>query len=49
MKKICIFGTGGFAKEVYWLARQCGREVDAFIDIEQKNIVAAQKLERKLF
>jgi sugar O-acyltransferase (sialic acid O-acetyltransferase NeuD family) len=31
--KICIFGAGGFAKEVYWLAQQCGYEVDAFIDI----------------
>jgi sugar O-acyltransferase (sialic acid O-acetyltransferase NeuD family) len=31
--KICIFGAGGFAQEVYWLAKQCGREVDAFIDI----------------
>jgi sugar O-acyltransferase (sialic acid O-acetyltransferase NeuD family) len=33
MKKICIYGTGGFAKEVYWLSRQCGCEVDAFIDL----------------
>lgn len=33
MKKICIFGAGGFAKEVYWLALQCEREVDAFIDL----------------
>jgi sugar O-acyltransferase (sialic acid O-acetyltransferase NeuD family) len=35
MKKLCIFGAGGFAKEVYWLARQCYREVDAFIDIQK--------------
>jgi sugar O-acyltransferase (sialic acid O-acetyltransferase NeuD family) len=34
MRKICIFGAGGFAKEVYWLAKQCGQEVDAFIDIQ---------------
>ncbi|HEY5267658.1 MAG TPA: NeuD/PglB/VioB family sugar acetyltransferase [Candidatus Saccharimonadales bacterium] len=33
MKKICIYGAGGFAHEVYWLALQCGYEVDAFIDI----------------
>lgn len=33
MKKICIFGAGGFAKEVYWLALQCSKEVDAFIDL----------------
>lgn len=32
-KKLCIFGAGGFAKEVYWLATQCGHEVEAFIDI----------------
>lgn len=34
-KKICIFGAGGFAKEVYWLARQCGYDVDAFIDLHE--------------
>lgn len=34
MAKICIFGAGGFAKEVYWLALQCGREVCAFIDTQ---------------
>lgn len=33
MKKICIFGAGGFAHEVFWLARQCGSEVEAFIDV----------------
>lgn len=33
MKKICIFGAGGFAKEVYWLALQCNKEVDAFVDL----------------
>lgn len=33
MSKICIFGAGGFAKEVFWLSQQCGYEVDAFIDI----------------
>lgn len=35
MKKICIFGAGGFAKEVYWLAVQSGYEVDAFIDTHE--------------
>lgn len=34
MKKICIFGAGGFAKEVYWLAQQCQKQVDAFVDIK---------------
>lgn len=32
--KICIFGAGGFAKEVFWLAHQCGQHVDAFIDLQ---------------
>lgn len=32
MKKICIFGAGGFAKEVFWLANQCNKQVDCFID-----------------
>lgn len=32
-KSICIFGSGGFAKEVFWLARQTGETIDAFIDI----------------
>ncbi len=33
MKKICIYGAGGFAHEVFWLTQQCGYEVDAFIDV----------------
>lgn len=33
MKKLCIFGAGGFAKEVFWLARACGYEPEAFIDV----------------
>jgi|SRR5271165_4241388 len=33
MYKLCIFGAGGFAKEVFWLAKQCGKEIDAFIDL----------------
>jgi sugar O-acyltransferase (sialic acid O-acetyltransferase NeuD family) len=33
-KSICIFGSGGFAKEVFWLARQAGEAIDAFIDIQ---------------
>jgi sugar O-acyltransferase (sialic acid O-acetyltransferase NeuD family) len=32
-KKLCIFGAGGFAKEVYWLAVQNGHDIDAFIDV----------------
>lgn len=29
---LCIFGTGGSAKEIFWLAKQCGRNPVAFID-----------------
>ncbi len=35
MKDICIFGTGGNAREIYNLALQCGREVIAFISKEE--------------
>ncbi len=34
MKKICIFGKGGFSKEVLWLIELLGYEVDSFIDIQ---------------
>lgn len=34
MKELCIFGVGGFAKEVFWLAKQCNKKVAAFIDIQ---------------
>jgi sugar O-acyltransferase (sialic acid O-acetyltransferase NeuD family) len=30
--RLCIFGAGGFAKEVLWLARRCEYDVAAFID-----------------
>lgn len=48
MKKICIFGAGGFAKEVFWLAVQSGLTVDAFIDVhpgEEYHGVKVQKEE----
>lgn len=34
--KLCIFGAGGFAKEVAWLANECGFDVAAFIDVKEK-------------
>ncbi|SRR6266403_481275 len=37
MKKICIFGSGGFAKEVYALALDCKYIVDAFIDVKENS------------
>lgn len=43
--KICIFGAGGFAQEVFWLARQCGRDVDAFIDIHSGGYCCGTKIE----
>lgn len=33
MKKICIFGAGGSAKETYWIAKRCGYEIAALLDI----------------
>lgn len=30
--KICIFGTGGFSKEVFLLAKDCGYQVSFFVD-----------------
>jgi len=32
MRPIVIVGYGGFGREVYWLARDCGREVRGFLD-----------------
>jgi sugar O-acyltransferase (sialic acid O-acetyltransferase NeuD family) len=38
MKKLVILGEGGFAKEVAWLAKDCGFEVVAYLDEhEEKN------------
>jgi len=32
MQKLLIYGSGGFAREVAWLAQECGYEVAAFVD-----------------
>lgn len=32
MKPIIIVGYGGFGREVFWLAKDCGREVVGFLD-----------------
>jgi sugar O-acyltransferase (sialic acid O-acetyltransferase NeuD family) len=37
-KSLCIFGSGGFAKEVYLLARDCGREVKYFVDLHESKL-----------
>lgn len=34
MRPIIIVGYGGFGREVYWLARDCGRTVKGFLDDE---------------
>lgn len=34
-KSLCIFGSGGFAKEVFLLARDCERVVHAFVDLHE--------------
>ena len=31
---LAIFGNGGFAREVYWLAKSLGIPIDAFIDLK---------------
>jgi sugar O-acyltransferase (sialic acid O-acetyltransferase NeuD family) len=45
MKTLCIYGSGGFAKEVYWLAQQCGQVVEAFIDIHAGGYCCDKKIE----
>lgn len=32
MGELLVYGSGGFAREVAWLAQECGHEVMAFID-----------------
>jgi sugar O-acyltransferase (sialic acid O-acetyltransferase NeuD family) len=44
-KKICIFGAGGFAKEVYYLAVQCLHRADAFIDLHAGGFCCNTKIE----
>ncbi len=34
-KRLCIVGTGGFARETFFLARTCGFNVEAFIDLQE--------------
>lgn len=43
--KLCIFGAGGFSREVFWLAKQCGWEIDAFIDIHAGGYQCGIKVE----
>jgi len=47
MKSLCIFGVGGFAKEVFWLAKQCGKEVDSFIDINADGTCCGIKIRQE--
>lgn len=43
--KLCIFGAGGFAQEVFWLSKQCDQEVDAFIDVNPGGYLYDTKVE----
>lgn len=45
MGKICIFGAGGFAKEIFWLSKQSGYDVDAFIDVQSGGYCYDTKIE----
>ena len=38
MKKLCIFGAGGSARETYWIAQRCGYRVEALLDINEKGL-----------
>jgi sugar O-acyltransferase (sialic acid O-acetyltransferase NeuD family) len=33
IKSICIFGAGGSARETYWIAKNCGYQMAALLDI----------------
>lgn len=47
--RLCIFGAGGFAHEVYWLAQQCNQVVDAFIDVHPGGAYNGKKIEGEDF
>jgi hypothetical protein len=32
-KNICIFGAGGSARETYWIAKKCGYQIAALLDL----------------
>lgn len=38
-RPLCIFGAGGSAKEVYYLAKDCGYTVEAFIDLNHGSVM----------
>lgn len=48
-RKLCIFGAGGFAHEVFWLARQCKRQPVAFIDVHPGDSYCGIKIEDEDF
>jgi sugar O-acyltransferase (sialic acid O-acetyltransferase NeuD family) len=35
MTSICIFGAGGSARETSWIAKRCGYQVAAFLDLQE--------------
>jgi sugar O-acyltransferase (sialic acid O-acetyltransferase NeuD family) len=38
VERIAVFGGGGFAREVAWLAETCGHEIACFIDDDVKKV-----------
>lgn len=45
MKKVCIFGSGGFAKEVLLLAKDFGVDVECFVDFKPTLIMGYPVIE----
>jgi len=53
-KNICIFGTGGFAKEVFLLAEDCGYYVKSFVGLTEgvllnKTVITEDQFDLKEF
>lgn len=55
MKKICIFGSSGFAIEIFYLAQDCGYSVECFVDVNSKEdicgvpVISEDKFDPKKF
>jgi len=48
-KKICIFGSSGFAKEVLLLAKDCGYDVEFFVDLHTGNLMGCDIIKEEEF
>ena len=47
--KICIFGAGGFAKEVFFLLNDLGISTEAFIDLHEGTLLGVPIKTRNFF